>query len=83
MATPEQETAQESQELGAHNVQVKTVLETVFPGQFRWSLLSAALTAHTSWSVAGMLGNLVDGVDFRDFLSLRGFPASQKASPVS
>lgn len=83
MATPERETAQGSQEPGAHNVQMQAVLETVFPGQFRWSLLSAALTAHISWGAAGMLGNLVDGVGFRDFLSLRGFPAGQKASPVS
>lgn len=42
----------------SHNVQVQAVLETVFLGQFCWFLLSAELTAHTSWGVAGMLGNL-------------------------
>lgn len=40
MATPERETAQGSQEPGAHNVQMQAVLETVFPGQFVSSLSS-------------------------------------------
>lgn len=72
----------------SHNVQVQAILETDFPGQFFWSLLSAELTAHTSWGAAGMLGNLGDGVDFMDFLKLlsyllpdlKGLPCGSESS---
>lgn len=70
MATPERETARGSQEPRAHHITCRQFWRLSSGGQFCWSLLSAELTAHTSWGTAGMLGNLVDGVDFRDFLKL-------------